>query len=314
MTDVFLLSTIGALGLLYGVSSINKPKVKQRSIEPSQKEPRRSIETSQKEPLPKLKSILKSNMDSKVLFTTKELKKEDIVYYSPEIIVLDNPKLLNLEYEFSGEKTIQIYWKNYSKLKTYSDFYCYGIKLKKDKLLNIIVVHLTNELYGDDRLRLTVSKEKCLKGLDVKENEDIIIMGLKSDKTSFYIGNKKFYLIGNVYSNTNFKSINSDSNGVTMINYRLDLNDYIMFDKEWVIPQKKYVDLIEQSNPTYKIKKIDHYIQIQKGSKKWIMVKVRYMLKENIKASNQVLVEENKKYSIQTNYSGTATTYNLPRI
>ena len=222
-------------------------------------------------------------MTSKIIFTKGDLELEDIEYYKPEIIVIDNPKKLELDYESMVEKTIQIYWTNYSKVKTYSDAYCYGIQLKKDKPLHIIVVR-SHELYGDNRLLLSVSLGKCLKGLDIKENEEVMIMGLKSRNETFYIGNhpNNFYLKGNIYSNTNLKSVNMDSNGSTMINYTLD--EYIMFDKQWVIPQKKYIDLVKKFNTigshiTYDRRrglyrmdgyglKIDNiYIHIQQGHK-----------------------------------------------
>lgn len=140
----------------------------------------------------------------------------------------------------------------------------------------------------------------------------------------FFIRESILYLKTNVYSNTNFKSINRDSNDVTMINYMVD--NYIMFHKEWVIPQKKYIDLIKQFNTVgydkkrdvyridqYVLKLIDNYIEIQKGKKKWLMVKIEDIIKSNIKVvSKQVLVKENKKYSIQTEYKGKKPTYNLP--
>jgi hypothetical protein len=354
MTDVFIISSIGALGLLYGVSRLRYSlKSKKPSIVPRKASivPRKASIVSRKASIvPRKASIvsrkasivsrkasqkpvnpfqeIQSNMDSKLLYTTGELELEDINYYKPEIIVLDNPKVIEIDYEFSGEKTIQVYWKNYSKVKTYSDLYCYGIKLKKDKILNIIVVHLTGELLGDERLLLTASLDKCYRGLEIKKNEDIMVMGLKNKNNPFFIRDSVLYLKTNVYSNTIFKSINTDSNGVTMINYMLD--DYIMFHKEWVIPQKKYIDLITKFNSVgydmeydkkrdlyrideYGLKLIDNYIQIQKGNKKWIMVKIDDIIKSNIKVeSKQVLVKENKNYFLQTDYKGDNPTYNLP--
>ena len=354
MTDVFIISSIGALGLLYGVSRLRyslkskKPSRKESrkpsrkasilpsrkaSILPSRKASRKASILPSRKPSRKASivnpfQVIKSNMDSKLLFTTDELEVEDINYYNPEIIVLDNPKVIETDYEFSGEKTLQIYWKNYSKVKTYSDLYCYGIKLKKDKILNIIVVHLTGELFGDERLLLTASLDKCYRGLEIKKNEDIMVMGLKNKNNPFFIRDSVLYLKTNVYSNTIFKSINSDSNGVTMINYMLD--DYIMFHKEWVIPQKKYIDLVTKFNTVgydmeydkkrdlyrideYGLKTIDNYIQIQKGNKKWIMVKIDDIIKSNIKVvSKQVLVKEKDKYFLQTDYKGDNPTYNLP--
>ena len=362
MTDIFILSAIGALGLLYGVSRVlsNNPRNQTRSNPRNQTrsnprnqtrgEPRnqtrskprnqtRSNPRNQIRSKPRIeppnqtrskpRSAPISNLTSKIIFTKGELELEDIEYYNPEIIVIDNPKKLELDYESMVEKTIQIYWTNYSKVKTYSDAYCYGIQLKKDKPLHIIVVR-SHELYGDNRLLLSVSLGKCLKGLDIKDNEEVMIMGLKSKNNMFYIGNhpNPFYLKGNIYSNRHLKSVNMDSNDTTMINYTLD--DYIMFDKEWVIPQKKYIDLVKKFNTigshiTYDRRsgldrmdgyglKIDNiYIHIQQGRKKWTMVKISDILQLNEKTpSKQVLVEENKTYSIQTDYTGTI--YNLPRI
>ena len=363
MTDVFIISSMGALGLLYGVSRLryslkSKKLSRKHSSIPSKKHSRKhssipskkhssipskkhsTLQSSIHSSIPLIKPvtpfpIIKSNMNSKLLFTTGELKIEDIEYYNPEIIILDNPKILKLDYEFSGDKTIQIYWTNYIKLKTYSEFYCYGIKLKNDKndkILNIIVIHLISKLEGDELINLTLYLQNCLEGLEIKDKEDIIITGnLNIDKKTFFIKNKVFYSKSSsnlIYANTNFKSINMDSNGVTMVNYTLD--EYIMFHKEWVIPQPKYIDLVKKFTNVgydisyhkksdlyridqYRLKKIDNYIQIQKGNKKWIMVKIDDIIKSNIKVvSKQVLVKENDKYSIQTDYKGNKPTYNLP--
>lgn len=354
MTDIFILSAIGALGLLYGVSRVvsNEPRSKPRiepRIEPRSQprsKPRiepRSEPRNQTRSKPRSKPRIEprnqtrneprrapiSNLTSKIIFTKGELELEDIGYYNPEIIVIDNPKKLKLDYESIVDETIQIYWTNYSKVKTYSDFYCYGIQLKKDKPLHIIVLR-SHELYGDDRLLESVSLDKCFKGLAIKENEEVMIMGLKSLNETFYIGNhpNKFYLKENVYSNRHLKSVNMDSNSTTMINYTLD--DYIMFDKQWVIPQKKYIDLVKKINTIgtemyydkrsgldrldgYGLNLDGIYIRIKKGHKKWTMVKISDIIQLNEKTpSKQVLVEENKTYSIQTDYSGTI--YNLPRI
>ena len=336
MTDVFIISSMGALGLLYGVSrlrySLKSKKLSRKySSVPSKKYSKKhsTLQSSIHSSIPLIKPvtpfpIIKSNMNSKLLFTTGELKIEDIEQYNPEIIILDNPKILKLklDYNFSGNKTIQIYWTNYIMVKTYSEFYCYGIKLKNDiKILNIIVIHLISKLEGDELINLTLYLQNCLEGLEIKDKEDIIITGnLNIDKKTFFIKNKVFYSKSSsnlIYANTNFKSINMDSNGVTMVNYTLD--EYIMFHKEWVIPQPKYIDLIKKftnvgyRNDQYRLKKIDNYIQIQKGNKKWIMVKIDDIIKSNIKVvSKQVLVKENDKYFLQTDYKGNKPTYNLP--
>jgi len=329
---------MGALGLLYGVSrlrySLKSKKLSRKysSVHSKKYSKKHStLQSSIHSSIPLIKPvtpfpIIKSKMNSKLLFTTGELKIEDIEYYNPEIIILDNPKILKLDYEFSGDKTIQIYWTNYIKVKTYSEFYCYGIKLKNDKndkILNIIVIHLISKLEGDELINLTLYLQNCLEGLEIKDKEDIIITGnLNIDKQTFFIKNKVFYSKSSsnlIYANTNFKSINMDSNGVTMVNYTLDEYEYIMFHKEWVIPQPKYIDLIKKFTNVgymidqYRLKKIDNYIQIQKGNKKWIMVKIDDIIKSNIKVvSKQVLVKENDKYSIQTDYKGNKPTYNLP--